>query len=89
MLHYIKKIVSVENYTIYCLFNTGEVKAVDLTSIIEKYKKINDGLVSQLSDPDYFRTVRLDSYGTLSWDNGVDFDPDNLYNMSESKIERF
>lgn len=89
MLYYIKKIESIEDYTISCLFNTGEVRVVNLKAIIEKYKKVNDGLISRLSDPNYFRSVKLDSYGTLSWDNGVDFDPDNLYRMSESKIETF
>ncbi|TLU98168.1 DUF2442 domain-containing protein [Dyadobacter luticola] len=83
MLHYIKKIISIEDYAISCVFNTGEIRVVNLKGIIEKYSKINDGLISRLSDPGYFKSVKLDSYGTLTWDNGVDFDPDNLYNMSE------
>lgn len=83
MLHYIQKIIDVEDFTVTCLFNTGEVRMVDLTSAVEKYRIINDGLVSQLSDETYFKTVQLDSYGTLLWDNGVDFDPDNLYAMSK------
>lgn len=83
MLHYIKKIINVENYSVVCLFNTSEVKTVNLEAIIEKYKKINDGLISKLSDTNYFKTVSLDSYGTLIWDNGVDFDPDNLYKIAE------
>ncbi|WP_031528260.1 DUF2442 domain-containing protein [Dyadobacter crusticola] len=89
MLYYIKKIVSIEDYTVKCLFNTGEVRTVDLEKIIEKYKLINDELVSRLADPDYFKSVNLDSYGTLTWDNGVDFDPDNLYKMSEAEIAAF
>ena len=86
MLHYIKKIVSIQDYCIYCLFNTGEVRVIDLWKTIEKYKNINDGLISQLADLTYFKSVQLDSYGTLTWDNGVDFDPDNLYKMSKSEI---
>jgi hypothetical protein len=82
MLYYIKKIISVNEYHITCLFNTGEVRVVNLQNIIEKYKKVNDGLISQLADPEYFKLVQLDSYGTLTWENGVDFDPDNLYKMS-------
>ncbi|QRR03207.1 DUF2442 domain-containing protein [Dyadobacter sandarakinus] len=81
MLYYIKEILNVEAYTVTCLFNTGEVKTVNLQAIIQKYSDINDGLVSQLRDPDYFKSVKLDSYGTLTWGNGVDFDPDNLYKM--------
>jgi hypothetical protein len=86
MLHYIKEIILVENYSVSCLFNTGEVKVVDLRSIVEKYKNLNDGLISTLADKDYFKSVRLDSYGTLGWDNGVDFDPENLYKMSNPEI---
>ncbi|AXE17848.1 hypothetical protein DR864_08930 [Runella rosea] len=87
MLYYIKKILEIEAYTVTCLFNTGEVRMIDLTEIVHKYQRINDGLVSQLSDKSYFKTVALDSYGTLVWDNGVDFDPDNLYNMSISILQ--
>ncbi|WP_159468931.1 DUF2442 domain-containing protein [Dyadobacter sp. 3J3] len=86
MLYYIKQILSVQDYNISCLFNTGEVRTVDLNSIIEKYKKINDGLISHLANKEYFKSVQLDSYGTLTWENGVDFDPDNLYNMSYPEI---
>lgn len=82
MLYYIKKIISVEDYTVKCLFNTSEVRSINLKPVIDKYLKINDGLISQLSDPFIFKTVLLDSYGTLVWNNGVDFDPDNLYSMS-------
>lgn len=85
MLHYIKKIIEVKDYTVTCVFNTDETRTVNLKEIIEKYRRINDGLVSKLSDPNYFKTVKLDSYGTLTWDNGVDFDPDNLYRMSEAE----
>ena len=89
MLHYIQKIIDVEERTVTCLFNTGEVRAVDLTPVVEKYRTINDGLVSQLADETYFKTVQLDSYGTLLWDNGVDFDPDNLYAMSKVVVQPF
>lgn len=82
MLHYIQKIVEVENLAVTCLFNTGEVRRVDLGETVRNYAKINDGLISKLADPNYFKTVGLDSYGTLIWDNGVDFDPDNLYKLS-------
>ncbi|WP_342086555.1 DUF2442 domain-containing protein [Dyadobacter sp. OTU695] len=89
MLHYIKKIIEIRDYTVTCLFNTNEIRTVDLRELIEKYRRINDGLISKLSYPDYFKTVGLDSYGTLTWDNGVDFDPDNLYKKSQNEIATF
>jgi IS30 family transposase len=36
-----------------------------------------------------FKSVKLDSYRTLTWDNGVDFDPDNLYQISKAEIATF
>ncbi len=84
MFYYIQKVIEIEEYTVTCLFNTGEVRAVNLAPVVEKYRAINDGLVSQLADESYFRTVQLDSYRTLCWANGVDFGPDNLYAMSEA-----
>ena len=82
MLHYIQKIIEVENLAVTCLFNTSEVRRVDLGETVRKYAQINDGLISKLADANYFKTVGLDSYGTLIWDNSVDFDPDNLYKLS-------
>ena len=82
MLHFIKHIEKIDGYKITCLFNTNEVKTIDLDPIVSKYSKINDGLVSRLADLDYFKTVQLDSYGTFCWDNGVDFCPDVLYGMA-------
>jgi len=89
MLYFVKNILDIHDYTVACEFNTGETRTVNLREIVEKYRRINDDLISQLSDPNYFKTVKLDSYGTLAWDNGVDFDPDNLYRMSESQIASF
>jgi hypothetical protein len=43
MLHYIKKIVEVKDYTVTCVFNTDETRTVNLKEIIEKYRRINDG----------------------------------------------
>ena len=82
MIHFIKNIVSVSPFKVTCLFNTGEEKVIDLSDTILKYQKINDGLISQLGDAEYFKSVFLDSYGTLCWDNGVDFCPDVLYNST-------
>jgi hypothetical protein len=36
-----------------------------------------------LLNAEYFKSVKLDSYGTLSWDNEIDFCPDVLYQNSK------
>ena len=87
MLHYIEKIISIKGYRIRCPFNTAVVRSIDLKPIIDKYVACNDGLMDKLVDLAYFQTVSLDSYGTLIWANGVDFDPDNLYSISKSEAK--
>ncbi|NCX96514.1 MAG: DUF2442 domain-containing protein [Chitinophagia bacterium] len=83
MLHYVKKIVKVnDNYSIICLFNTGEQRVINLTEQVEQFRKANDGWASQIANLAYFKQVTLDSYGTLKWDNDLDFCPDVLYGIS-------
>ena len=82
MLHYIKKIISVEPYTIVCKFNTGEVREINLQNKIKRLAATSPELFNPLLNKNYFKRVKLDSYGTLCWDNEVDFCPDVLYKLS-------
>lgn len=83
MLYYIKEIINVEPYTITCRFNTDEIRHINLEAKLNEYASKAPSLFGKLLDSDYFKTVKLDSYGTISWDNDVDFCPDVLYEMSE------
>jgi hypothetical protein len=83
MLHFIKNIVKInDNFSVDCLFNKGEVRHIDLSSWVKEFVTANDGWASNIGDLAYFRKVQLDSYGTLCWDNQLDFCPDVLYDMS-------
>lgn len=81
MLHFVSDIIEVKPYTVVCRFNNEEVRAVDLWPLLEK-NRVDGNVYAQLLDTNYFKTVQLDSYGTLTWDNEVDFCPDVLYDMS-------
>ncbi len=83
MLHYIKKIITVDTYTVVCKFNTGEVRKIDLQNKIKRLSATSPELFGKLLDKHYFKSVKLDSYGTLCWDNEVDFCPDVLYDLSQ------
>jgi hypothetical protein len=84
MLHFIKKIVTVNSdFSVVCLFNNGETRLVDLSEWVEQFRQVNDGWASRIADINYFKTVELDSYGTLKWNNELDFCPDVLYEMSK------
>ncbi len=83
MLHLIKKIVQVNSdFSVVCVFNNDETRLIDLSAWVAEFKEANDGWASRIADINYFKTVKLDSYGTLMWDNELDFCPDVLYEMS-------
>ena len=85
MLHYIQQIKSInDDFSLICLFNTNELRRIDLSGWVADFKNVNDGWASRISDINYFRQVQLDSYGTLKWENELDFCPDVLYAMSEA-----
>ena len=83
MLHYIKKIMAVEPYSVVCKFNSGETRKINLQNKVKLLAAKFPELFSILLDKNYFKSVKLDSYGTLCWDNGVDFCPDDLYDLSQ------
>jgi hypothetical protein len=78
----ITKILRVEPYTVTCLFDNGEIRDIDFTEQIKQYKE-NNLWLSVLSDKEVFNKVILDSYGTLSWNNEIEFCPDMLYKQSK------
>lgn len=85
MLHYIKEILKVnDDFSLVCLFNTQEIRLIDLSDWVHQFQSANDGWASRIADLDYFKQVQLDSYGTLHWDNELDFCPDVLYSMSKA-----
>jgi len=83
MLYYIKKIIDIEPYTVVCKFNTGEVRKIDLQNNLKRLATQSPQVFGKLLDKHYFKTVKLDSYGTLCWKNEVDFCPDTLYKLSK------
>ena len=84
MLHFIKQIIRVnDDFSVVCVFNNNETRLIDLSAWVEQFKQAKDGWASRIADINYFKTVGLDSYGTLKWDNELDFCPDVLYDMSK------
>ena len=83
MIHYIKKIEQInDNFSVDVLFNTDELKNIELKDYLSNFAKTSPQLFGPLLDKDFFKQVKLDSYGTLTWPNEVDFCPDVLYNMA-------
>jgi hypothetical protein len=74
---YMPQITSVEvigDYSVRLTFTDGLVREVDLT------RSLWGPVMLPLRDPAYFAKVRVDpESGTITWPNGVDFDPDVLH----------
>ena len=62
----------VRDYTLCLTFNTGEVRLVDFTPLVQK------GICRKLQDLDYFKSLRLDSF-TVDWNDEIGFAPRYLY----------
>ncbi|BCV20418.1 DUF2442 domain-containing protein [Moorella sp. Hama-1] len=74
MLREIKSAYPVKDYHLILEFDTGEYKVVDLRQFLK------GPVFEPLKDPSYFKQVKVDhEAGTVTWPNGVDFDPDVLY----------
>lgn len=68
----IQKVKPLNDYTLYLTFKNGEKKIFDLKPYLHK------GVFKSLNNPVLFATARVE-YGTVVWQNDLDFDPDTLY----------
>jgi hypothetical protein len=63
-------------------FQDGLTAEVDLDRIIKRF----EGVFAPLTEPEYFRTVRVDpEIGTIVWPNGADLAPEVLYSYAAGK----
>jgi hypothetical protein len=83
MLQTIKTIQSIDGLNITCIFNNNEFRKIDFKKWLLSKNLKEHSILFELLNISYFNLVTLDSYGTLSWPNGVDFCPDVLYSISE------
>lgn len=64
-------------------FTDGSTGSVDLTSWISG----RGGVFAPLQDPAFFNRVAVDhEAGTIVWPNGVDLDPDMLYEAAHGTV---
>ena len=76
----VKKVKSLSNYKLELTFENKEKRIFD----VKPY--LNTGLFKTLKDEDYFKMVKV-SYDTIEWPNGVDLDPEVLYEKSKVRIK--
>lgn len=81
MAHKLYQIIDfkiIDEYTLWIAFNDGSEQTVDFAPLL------HGRLFGTLRDPDIFNQVTLDPIAkTISWPNGVDFDPETLRNWPD------
>lgn len=65
-----------KDYGLFLTFDNGEIRVLDMKPYLEI------GRFAELRDIDVFRKVSL-SFDTIEWENGLDLDPEFLYEKSE------
>jgi len=71
----VKKVELEDGYTVSIEFNDGQNGKINFKNELEKDHR---AIIQELLDLEIFKTVKIE-YDTLSWDNGVDFAPEYLY----------
>jgi hypothetical protein len=66
-------VAPLEGYRIWLHYSDGVAGEVDLSDIAGR------GVFSAWNDREFFETVRLDSYGAITWGADIDLCPDSLY----------
>ena len=83
MLHHIKKIVDIDRLNLSLEFDSGQIRAVNFEPIFKKWSSTPESKFRELLDFSNFRRVHVHpEWETIYWDNGVDLDPNVLYDMS-------
>ena len=68
----VKKVVVEKDFKLVITFTNGEEKVFDVTPYLEI------GVFKSLKNIAMYSTAHAE-YGTVVWQNNVDFDPDTLY----------
>jgi hypothetical protein len=76
----VNKVKPLSDYQLELTFENKEIKIFDVKPYLDT------GLFKTLKDDNYFKMVKV-SYDTIEWPNGVDLDPEVLYEKSKVKTK--
>lgn len=71
-----KQVISVSpgvDFKLKVMFSDGYAGELDVNPFIK------GGISEKLKDPAFFKNVKIDEFGGISWANGFDFCPNFLY----------
>ncbi len=73
---------SLENYHVWLLFADNYNATINLRPFI------TTGISTKLLDIDYFNQVKIDEFGGITWENGFDFCPNYLRELSKIQSDK-
>jgi len=76
----VKKVKPLSNYRLEITFENREIKIFDVKPYLDT------GLFKTLKDENFFKMVKI-SFDTIEWPNGVDLDPEILYEKGRARIK--
>ena len=76
MYHGVKTVEASEGHKLIIRFDNDECRVFNVTPLL------STGRFCELSSPQEFEKVRVD-FDTVAWENGLDLDPEYLYEHSE------
>jgi hypothetical protein len=71
----VNKVKALSGYRLELTFENDEIKVFDVTPYLDT------GVFAALRDENMFKRVKV-SFDTIEWPNGVDLDPEVLYEKS-------
>ena len=72
----VTQVEPISDHRLILTFDTGERRVFDVTPLLTL------GRFRELASPQFFRRVRV-AFDTVEWENGLDLDPEYLYERSE------
>lgn len=75
MLLEIERAEYIKDYTLKIYFNNGEIRIADLSA------SLNGQIFEPLKDLAFFKKYEI-KFNTIEWENGADFAPEYLYDIS-------
>jgi hypothetical protein len=76
----VNRVKALHDYKLELTFENKEIKIFDVKPYLDT------GLFEKLKDKNLFKMVRI-SFDTIEWPNGIDLDPEVLYEKSKAKIK--
>ena len=74
--HGVTSVKAADDHRLILSFGNGEQRVFDVTPLL------TFGRFRELAAPEVFRKVRI-AYDTVEWENGLDLDPEYLYERSQ------